>query len=202
MLRIPFILTLIYRTLIFLPLLFSGITAWANSPADETLEENPMISAQFINVLNGNTIIVRINGVNDRLHLAGVTMLNPQLSTVPGGPSGTKASSSIWDLLKGEHVLLAFPYPHRDQYGRMPAYIYRQSDLLFLNHEIILQGYGQTNRDNTFKYQDVFLQAEHDARQAGDGLWKSRLLAEEQLAQKPQLPLPQDIFACDINPDN
>ncbi len=199
--RILFIPIFNCRALIFLLLVSSGVTAWSHSQAQEASERNNLISAQLINVVNGGTIIVRINGANDRLSLLGVDMLNPQLPIPPGKRHGIK-TSSLWGLFKGEHVLLAFPFPYRDQYSRMPAYVYRQSDLLFLNYEIIRQGYGRTHRHNTFKYRNIFLHAEHEACQEGAGLWKSRLSAEEQIARKPRLPLPQEIFACDTNPDN
>ena len=132
--RMPVIPAFHYRTLIFLLLLSSGATGEAHSQSRETSEGNNIISAQFINVVKGGTIIVRINGVNDRLALFGVTMFNPQLLTPPGKCHEIN-TASLWGLFQGESVLLAFPSPYRDQYGRMPAYIYRQSDQLFLNYD-------------------------------------------------------------------
>ena len=61
--------------------------------------------------------------------------------------------------------------PHKDKYGRTLAYIYRHPDDLFLNAEIIKQGYGTAYTRFPFQYLDDFREFEQEAREHRRGLW-------------------------------
>ena len=59
-----------------------------------------------------------------------------------------------------------------DRYGRTLAFIYRYPDGLFINAEIIRQGYGHTYTNYPFKYMEEFRQLERFAKEAEKGLWE------------------------------
>ena len=64
------------------------------------------------------------------------------------------------------------PGPSRlDRYGRTLAYLYRVPDALFVNLEIVRQGYGHIYIEHPFQYLDLFRHYETRAREAGKGLW-------------------------------
>ena len=58
-----------------------------------------------------------------------------------------------------------------DKYGRTLAYLYRAPDGLFVNAEIVRQGYGHAYTRFPFKYMEQFREYERIAREAGKGLW-------------------------------
>ena len=58
-----------------------------------------------------------------------------------------------------------------DKYGRTLAYLYRAPDGLFVNAEIVRQGYGHAYTRFSFKYMEQFREYERIAREAGKGLW-------------------------------
>ena len=59
----------------------------------------------------------------------------------------------------------------KDRYGRILGYIYRSPDGLFVNAEIIKQGYGNVYTRGTYKYKDHFLSLEKHARDSQKGIW-------------------------------
>ena len=81
--------------------------------------------------------------------------------------------SFFFKLLKGEKVyLIGEPLPRAlDRYGRTLAYVYRVPDGLFVNAEIIRQGYGHAYTQIPSKYMQEFKQLEQFARKAEKGLW-------------------------------
>lgn len=72
-----------------------------------------------------------------------------------------------------QEVRLEYDWQRRDKFGRTLAYVYRQSDNLFLNSELIKQGYGFAYTRFPFKYKEQFKSFETDARRNRRGLWGS-----------------------------
>ena len=62
----------------------------------------------------------------------------------------------------------------RDDYGRLLAYVYRASDGILVNYEIIRQGYARplTIPPND-SYASLFVDAAGEAQRAAVGLWSS-----------------------------
>ncbi len=86
-----------------------------------------------------------------------------------------EASRFTASLVKGQQVRLEIQTSptSRDKYGRLLAYVFRQSDNLLVNKEIIRQGYGQAYTKYPFDpgKMDEFRQAEKAAMQHKRGLW-------------------------------
>lgn len=62
-----------------------------------------------------------------------------------------------------------------DRYGRTLAYVYRAPDGLFVNAEIIRQGYGYAYTRYPFKYLEEFREVQKFAEKAGKGLWGEKV---------------------------
>ena len=73
-------------------------------------------------------------------------------------------------LLLGEHVYLRF-----DSSGsKRQAYLFRAPDGLFVNLEMLRQGYGIVWEDPTFDFLELFRQYESIAKAAEKGIWKPK----------------------------
>jgi micrococcal nuclease len=92
-------------------------------------------------VVDGDTILVRIDGRRERVRYIGVD--TPE-SVKPGTRVqcfGKAASAANRRLVEGREVRLEYDAEARDRYGRLLAYVYRGQ--LLVNAELIRQGYGK-----------------------------------------------------------
>jgi micrococcal nuclease len=93
----------------------------------------------------------------------------------PGTPVqcySLKAAAANRRLVAGQRVRLVQDAEARDRYGRLLAYVYRQSDGLFINEELVRLGYARplTIPPNTAHEEEIARLAGR-ARRAGRGLW-------------------------------
>ena len=126
-----------------------------------------------VRVVDGDTFVVTIDGDNTTIRLQGVDTPETKHPSKPVQAYGKEASRFLTNLLKGEKVYLK-PVGekfHRGKYGRLIAYVYRTPDGLFVNAEIIRQGYGHAYPKYPGKYTEKFCQLERFARNAKKGLW-------------------------------
>jgi micrococcal nuclease len=88
---------------------------------------------------------------------------------------GKEASRFTASLLKKQLVRLEIQTvpTSRDRFGRLLAYVFRQSDNLLVNKEIIKRGYGHAYTKYPFDpiRMDEFRAAEREAREQKRGLW-------------------------------
>lgn len=87
---------------------------------------------------------------------------------------GHAAAEYTRALLKGRRVRLEFDIEKRDKYGRLLAYIYRVDDGLFINEDIIKNGYAypMTIPPN-IRHADEFKKLFREAQKAKRGLWSN-----------------------------
>jgi len=121
-------------------------------------------------IIDGDTIIV---SDDIRVRLIGVDTPETVHPQKPFEHYGKEASLFVTNLLKGEKVYLigGNGVLGKDRYGRKLAFLYRYPDGLFVNAEIIRQGYGHAYIEYPFEYLEEFLQLERFARRAEKGLW-------------------------------
>lgn len=124
-------------------------------------------------VIDGDTIIVSINGKQERVRLIGVDTPETVHPNKLVEYFGKEASEFTKKMVEGKRVRLEYDWQKRDRYGRLLAYVYLK-DGTFLNAEIIKQGYGFAYTRFPFKYLEEFRQYEKDARENEKGLWKNR----------------------------
>ena len=95
-------------------------------------------------VIDGDTVVLQKNGVDYKIRLIGVDTPETVHPLKPVEWYGKEASHFLRNLLRGESVYLAYETKtaELDRYGRVLAYLYRAPDSLFVNLEIVRQGYG------------------------------------------------------------
>lgn len=130
-------------------------------------------NAEVVRVVDGDTIVVKTGGIEEKVRLIGID--TPE-TVKPGSPVecyGKAASAMTAELLPvGTQVLLERDVEARDRYDRLLAYVYRASDAVFVNLELVEGGYAlpATYPPNVAHTED-FLAASREARADRRGLW-------------------------------
>ena len=129
-------------------------------------------SARVERVVDGDTIVVRLDGRSERVRYIGVD--TPE-SVKPGERVqcfGKAAAAENRRLVEGRRVRLVEDAEARDRYGRLLAYVYRASDGLFVNAELVRRGYARplTIPPNV-AHEGEIARLASAARHAGRGLW-------------------------------
>ena len=123
--------------------------------------------AKVVAVLDGDTIII---GGGEKVRYAGLN--TPETHHPDKVPEycGQEAFEANRRLVAGKTVRLEFDARRRDKYGRLLAYVY--VDSLFVNAELIRQGYAQvsTYKDNQ-RHHDEFARLQQNAIAARRGMW-------------------------------
>jgi micrococcal nuclease len=138
-----------------------------------TTENEVLITV--LKVIDGDTVDIDIKGNTERVRLIGVNTPETKHPTKPIECFGPEASAYLTQLLpKGTHVRMERDIEARDRYGRMLLYLYRESDNLFINLDLVSHGYGtpMSIEPNTFHRND-FVHAAALAETTNEGLWKA-----------------------------
>ncbi len=118
--------------------------------------------------VDGDTLLLT-NG--ERVRLIGVDTPETKHPQKPVQRFGKEAYLFTKGMVEGKEVRLDYDWQRRDKYGRLLAYVYLK-DGIFLNAEIIKQGYGFAYTKFPFKYLEEFRKYEREARENKKGLWK------------------------------
>jgi len=124
-------------------------------------------------VVDGDTIVVDINGVSEKVRLIGVDTpetIDPRKLVQCFGKEASAFNKSL--LLNASIRLEADSLQYdRDKYGRLLRYVFLEDGTL-VNEKIISLGYGHEYTYRTpYKYQAEFKDAERNAREGQKGLW-------------------------------
>ena len=122
-------------------------------------------------VIDGDTIVVIIDGKKEKVRLIGVDTPEKDGPYTKKEPFSREASAFTKKITEGKKVRLEYDWQKRDKYARLRAYVYLENNT-FLNAEIIRQGYGTVFRKFRFKYRNDFIRYEQEARDNKRGLWK------------------------------
>jgi micrococcal nuclease len=159
--------------------LFVPAGVWADEAAAPSIPvfEKPDFAAMpvysIVEVIRGDTVTVGSDANTITVRLIGADTPPTVRPSEPGEQVGIDAFTFTRNLLIGEKVYLLTDalQPEADNYHRTPAYLYRFPDGLFVNAEIIRQGYGRADTEDPFKYRDEFGRLEQFAKAAKKGLW-------------------------------
>ena len=132
-------------------------------------------NAEVVRAVDGDTLVVRADGVEERVRLIGI---NTPESVKPGTPVmcfGKEASKHLGDMLsEGTAIRLVRDVEARDRYDRLLAYVYRASDGTFVNLAMVTDGYAdQYTFPPNVAHVDEFRTAATAARDGGVGLWSA-----------------------------
>lgn len=148
-------------------------TPVSSSPSADSAKANAIVER----IVDGDTIVVLIDGRDERVRLTGID--TPEAARrdtgAPAECFAEEATAFVEDLLpEGTAVRLERDIVGRDDYGRLLAYVYRSDDGIFVNYEIVRQGYAQplTIPPNV-TFSDLMVEAARDAEAADAGLWSA-----------------------------
>jgi micrococcal nuclease len=130
-------------------------------------------NASVVRVVDGDTLVVDIDGVEERVRLIGIDTPESVAPDRPVECYGKEASERMEELVPpGTPIHLARDIEARDQYERLLAYVYRADDGLHVNLDQVVGGYAEASSypPNT-ALQPEFDHAQRQAREADAGLW-------------------------------
>ena len=125
-------------------------------------------------VVDGDTVVVDLDGTRERLRLIGVD--TPE-TVAPGRPVdcfGPEASAWTTDALPPGATVWLESDPtqgDRDTYDRLLRFVWTDSGEL-VNRELVELGYAREDTyDEPYRYRDEFVALEEAAEAQGAGLW-------------------------------
>lgn len=126
--------------------------------------------ARVIRIVDGDTVVVLIDGREDRVRYIGVDTPETVAPDEPVGCFGHRASEFNESLVENERVRLVFDDERRDRYDRLLAYVYVGD--LFVNAELVRRGLARTLEiaPNT-DFAELLDRLEQQAAEGGRGLW-------------------------------
>lgn len=136
-----------------------------------TLGENVQEGFLVLRVVDGDTIVIRINDVDEKVRLIGIdTPESVHPNSEKNIPYGKTASDFTKKRLEGKIVGIEMDAQERDQYGRLLAYVYL--DGVMFNKTLLEEGHAKvTTYPPNVKYVEDFTQLQEIARKEGKGLW-------------------------------
>jgi micrococcal nuclease len=161
------------RSLGVLALLVLLGLAYVRARADT---DDPTIGeSQVVRVVDGDTIVVRLGDVDERVRLIGIDTPESVDPRTPVECFGKEASDHAASLLPpGTAVRLVRDVEARDRYDRLLAYVYRVEDDVFVNLAMAEDGYADVATfPPNVAHVDEFVAAVGRARAEGRGLWSA-----------------------------
>ena len=132
-------------------------------------------NAVVVRVIDGDTLVADISGRSEPVRLIGIDTPESVARTRPVECYGQEASVYLQQLLPvGTDITLLLDSEARDAYNRLLAYVLRSEDNLFVNLELVEQGYAAAlNIAPNDHYAGAFSGAETAAIASGKGLWSA-----------------------------
>lgn len=155
-------------TLVALALVGTGCGAGTTTPPAPGI-------AEVVRVVDGDTIVVRIAGAEERVRLIGIDTPESVDPRSPVECFGKEASRRTSDLLPpGTTIRVVRDVEARDRYSRLLAYVYREDDGTFVNLDLVRHGFAETLAyEPNMAHADDLASAAAEARRDGLGLWSA-----------------------------
>lgn len=130
-------------------------------------------AAQVVRVVDGDTIVVRIGGLEENVRLLGIDTpesVDPRSPVECFGEEAARYTESL--VPPGTNVRLVRDVEARDRYSRLLAYVYRADDGAFVNLQLVRDGFAAvlTFAPN-LAHADDLAAAAGQAEADGLGLW-------------------------------
>ena len=124
-------------------------------------------------VVDGDTIVVRIAGIDETVRLLGVDTPETSDPSRPVQCFGAEATQFVQAILPaGTPVYLERDVEARDRYGRLLAYVFVDADRTFVNATIIEEGFGDLSiYEPNSAYRATLVAARTAAVTQQRGLW-------------------------------
>jgi micrococcal nuclease len=143
-----------------------------NTPApyvETTMDKNKMFKVSEI--VDGDTIKVNVRGKIESVRLLAIDTPETKDHRKPVQCFGIEATKTLQSLINGKFVKLLDDRTqgNRDKYQRLLRYVY--DGKLFINSEMVKQGYAFSYKEYPTKYLNEFNKLERHAREHNLGLW-------------------------------
>ncbi|AVX40773.1 micrococcal nuclease (plasmid) [Carboxydocella thermautotrophica] len=159
---------------------------------------------KVLSVIDGDTIQVNLNGVEEKVRLIGVNTPETHHPSKPVEPYGPEAEKFTRSQLTGKQVYLEKDVQERDKYGRLLAYVWLEKPVnksekeiraKLFNAKLLIDGYAQVMTiPPNVKYSDLFVKLQREARENNRGLWGIEINNSSSAAQK----IAEDYFVGSI----
>lgn len=143
---------------------------WQNRPQSAKIEPG---FYRVTHVYDGDTILVDMDSVLEKVRFIGVDTPETHDPDVAEQCYGAEATKFTTDQLLNKSVRLEsdLTNSNRDRYERLLRYVYAENGEL-MNKALIKQGFGFAYTRFPFLKKGEFLNAETEARDQNQGLWK------------------------------
>ncbi|GBL20744.1 thermonuclease [Acidimicrobiaceae bacterium] len=147
--------------------IISSLSSSCTSP-----EQLPSDVATVVRVIDGDTVVLRLQGAIETVRLIGVDTPETVHPTKPIECFGPEASAFTHSVLKPKtQVRVQRDVEARDRYQRLLVYIYL-TDGTFINQELLRLGFARTlNIAPNTAFATIFASIETAARENQIGLW-------------------------------
>ena len=143
--------------------------------ADDGGPDGPTEAGEVVRVVDGDTVVVRINGRDERVRYIGLDA--PEVANVGAGTlpecGGNEARDVNEDLVAGRRVVLERDVSDRDRFGRLLRHAWLEGDpWRLVGRELVEAGAVEARSYPPDTTRDAELDAaERAARGRGAGIW-------------------------------
>lgn len=161
--------------LVMLAALLAAIAAGCGSGDDAAPAAGPARGATVVRVVDGDTLVARVGGVDERVRLLGVDApesVTPDRPVECFGPHAAREARRL--MPRGARIsLVADPTQgERDRYDRLLAEVTVAGDAETVNRKLVAGGFAEVFRgDGRARLLPSLRAAESAARGARRGLW-------------------------------
>ncbi len=149
---------------------FTPIPTPTPTPYQETdLDKKKMF--KVVKVIDGDTIEISIRGKTENVRLLAIDTPETVDPRKPVQCFGREASNKMKSFVDGKYIKLIDDRTqgNRDKYRRLLRYVY--DGKIFINREMVAQGYAFSYKQYPTKYLNEFNKLEQQAREKNLGLW-------------------------------
>lgn len=151
----------------------------ATAAATDTPGPEPGVQAVVLQVYDGDTIEVEIDGVACSVRYIGIDAPEPGQGYLDFEWLGPEATEANRALVEGRTVRLESDVSDVDQYGRLLRYVWAGD--VFVNAEMVRLGYAEARAyPPDVRYRELFERLQAEAQAAQRGIWAPRPTATPQ----------------------
>lgn len=167
-------------------------TVHLGSKEKELQQDISGIPAKVVNVVDGDTIDVIMNGKKERVRFILVDTPETKHPQMGVQPFGEEASNFTKEQLLDQDIILELDVAERDRYGRLLAYIWLNGKNF--NEILIERGLARVAvfPPNT-KYVDRFREIQQTAQEQAIGIWSIENYVEEKGFNKEKVKKNQSL---------
>ena len=140
--------------------------------------EGQIQQATVVDVTDGDTIRVDIEGTEYRLRYIGIDAPETVAPDRPVDAGGPEASARNKELVSGKTVYLEKDVSETDRFGRLLRYVWISTDAgwIMVNRQLVLEGLAYAHGYSPdLKHQAILNSAQARAQAAGRGLWAAEV---------------------------